>query len=98
VFLENSPDQTDTASQGKGTASIGTSTASLLAANAARIEFTICNGHATQKLYLSLGTAAAEVDKGVIVQPLGSYTTKSYTGAVQAIASGATTNVAYVEI
>lgn len=91
--------QSDTAKTPASTVTVGTSTTSLVAANPQRVEITICNDHATQVLYLSLGTAAAVASTGIRVNGAGgSYTTRAYTGAIQAIASGATTVVTITEI
>lgn len=89
----------DTASEPGTAVTVGGTTTSLVAANNVRAEITICNDHATQLVYLKLGTAAAELNKGIRINAAGgSYTTSAYRGAIQAIASGATTVVTVTEI
>jgi hypothetical protein len=88
----------DTPIEGSGSVSIGGSDASLVAANPARAEITICNDHATQILYLALGETAV-LNKGIRLNAAGgSYTTTAFTGEIRAIATGAATVATYVEI
>lgn len=90
--------QTDTATEGAGSVSVGTSSVQVAAANRARVEITICNDHASQVVYLGLGEAAV-ANKGVRLNAAGgSYTTRSFTGAINAIATGASTTVTFVEV
>jgi hypothetical protein len=91
--------QTDTATNPGSAVSVGTASTALVAANPARVEITICNDHATNIVYLSLGSVAAVASQGIRLNAAGgSYTTAAYTGAVTAIASGATTVVTVTEI
>lgn len=90
--------QTDTAKNPSGSGSVGVASAQLVAANPDRVEITICNDHATNVVYLSLGGTAA-VGSGIRINAAGgSYTTAAYTGAINAIASGATTTVTISEV
>lgn len=78
--------------------SVGTTSATVVAANADRIEVTICNDHATQILYLALG-ATAVVNQGIRLNAAGgSYTTNAYTGIITGVATGATTPAIVVEV
>lgn len=91
--------QTDTATTPATSVSVGAATTSVVAANTGRVEITICNDHATQIAYLSLGAAAAVANTGIRLNAAGgSYTTTSYTGAIQAIATGAATILTVTEI
>lgn len=88
----------DTAKNPGSTVSVGVADGALVASNPARLELTICNDHATQIVYLSLGGTAV-INSGIRLNAAGgSYTTNAYTGAVRAIASGATTGVTITEI
>lgn len=90
--------QTDTASTPASAVSVGTSSATVVAANPNRVEVTICNDHATQILYLALGPTAV-VNTGIRVNAAGgSYTTTSYAGIITAVASGAATTATFTEI
>lgn len=78
--------------------SVGTSSVEIVAANNDRVEVTICNDHASQILYLSLG-GTAEANKGIRVNAAGgSYTTSAYTGAINGIATGAATVATVSEV
>lgn len=91
--------QSDTAKTPAAAVTIGATTGTVVSANPQRVEITICNDHATQVAYLSLGTGAAVVSTGIRLNAAGgSYTTKSYTGAIQAIATGAATVLTVSEI
>lgn len=77
----------------------GTSSVQLVAAKAGRSSLIVCNDHATNDVYLSLGTAAAVVGSGVaLYAPGGSILLDNYRGAVQVIATGASTNVTVAEV
>jgi hypothetical protein len=86
----------DTAAQ---SASVGTSSTTIMDANTSRREATVCNDHATNIVYLVLG-GTAEANKGVRLNAAGgSYTSPlGYTGAISVIASGAATNVTWIEV
>lgn len=92
--------RTDTAKEPGATASIGTSTAQLVAANPNRVAIYISNGHATQVAWVSLGSAAAVANEGIKIPPGegGPVKIDEFTGPIQIIASGATTPVGYTEI
>lgn len=91
--------QTDTATNPAISVSVGAADIQIVPANTGRVEITICNDHATQIIYLSLGGAAAVVSKGIRLNAAGgSYTTTSYTGEIRAIASGAATVACITEI
>src|SRR4051812_32478031 len=95
----NATRQSDTAFTPATSASVGAASVQLAAANKSRVEITICNDHATQVVYLSLGSAAAVVNQGIRLNAAGgSYTTSAYLGAIQAIATGAATTVTITEI
>ncbi len=90
--------QTDTAKTPCATVSVGTSSVEVVPANEQRVEITICNDHASQIVYLALGGAAV-ANRGIRLNAAGgSYTTTSFTGAINAIASGAATGVSFTEI
>jgi hypothetical protein len=87
-----------TATQPGGSSSVGTSSSQILAANANRKEFYIYNDHATNIVYLSLGGTAV-VGQGPRINPNGDYFfNTTYTGAISAISTGASTNVTITEI
>jgi hypothetical protein len=70
----------------------------VVAANKQRAEITLANDHATQVIYLSLGGTAA-LNTGIRLNPAGgSWSSTSYTGAISAIASGATTRLLRSEV
>lgn len=77
---------------------VSTSTAEVLAANAARVEATVCNDHSANVVYLALGVPAVS-GQGIRLNAAGgSYTTPpGYKGTVNAIATGSGTNVCFVE-
>lgn len=90
--------QTDTAKSGSFAVSVGTSSTLIVAANEGRVEVTICNDHATQVLYLGLGVPAV-ANQGIRLNAAGgSYTTTSFTGAINGLATGATTPAVGAEI
>ena len=87
-----------TAATPGGSATVGTSSGQIVAANSSRQELYIYNNHATNVVYLSLGGTAA-VGQGARINPNGDYFyTASYTGAVSAIATGASTGVSIAEV
>lgn len=81
---------------GAGTATIGTGTSVLRAANPSRSKLIVSNDHAVQVLYLALGTAAV-ANRGIRIPAGGVFVLEDWTGAVNAIASGAGTVATYVE-
>lgn len=90
--------QSDTAKTPTSSATIGGTSAAVVPANAQRVEVTICNDHATQIAYLALG-ATAVLNQGIRLAPAGgSYTTQAFTGAINAIATGATTVLTFAEV
>lgn len=77
---------------------VGGTTAEVAAANPDRAEITVQNDHATQVVYLALG-AAAVLNEGIRLNAAGgSWTSNAYTGAVNAIATGAATGVLVTEV
>jgi hypothetical protein len=87
-----------TAKGGTGAVTVGAASAQIVAANDARVEVTICNDHATQVVYLALG-ATAVANQGIRLNAAGgSYTTSSFTGAINGIATGAGTVVTFAEV
>jgi hypothetical protein len=94
----NRPAQNDVAHTPTGAATIGASSGAVVAANPGRVEVTICNDHATQVAYLALG-ATAVINSGIRLNAAGgSYTTNAFTGAINAIASGAGTVLTFSEV
>jgi hypothetical protein len=80
-------------------ASVGVASAQAVATNANRKGLLLTNTHATNRISLGFG-AAAVLDSGVTLYPAGTYWMDEYdftTGAVNAIASGAATNLAIQE-
>lgn len=98
VKYGNAVSQTDTAKNGGDAVSVGTSTTVVAAANKDRAELFLQNDHATQTVYLGLGQAAV-ANKGIRLNAAGgSIVLTSYNGAVNAIATGATTPVLVTEV
>lgn len=90
--------QTDTAKTPTSSVSVGTSSTQVAAANGARVELFLCNDHATQTVYLALG-ATAVANQGIRLNAGGgSIVLSSFTGVVNAIATGASTNVTVCEV
>lgn len=90
--------QRGTANDPNGAATIGGSSAEVVPANDARCEVTVCNTHATQDAFLSLG-ATAVLNEGIFLKADGgSYSTGAYTGAINAIAEGAGTVLTFVDV
>lgn len=85
-------------------ATVGTTSAVIVAANASRGEVTIVNDHASNVVYLALQTKVgtdptAVSGSGVRLNSAGgSYTTDQFTGSIAAVATGAATNVTVAEI
>ena len=82
-------------------ATIGTSSGVVIAANASRKGLVITNDHATNILYLAIGTAAV-VGRGIRLNAAGGvWEMDQYTfttAEIRAIATGASTNVAIQEL
>ncbi|MGH2964390.1 MAG: hypothetical protein ACRDMH_03280 [Solirubrobacterales bacterium] len=58
----------------------------------------VCNDHSSQTVYLALG-ATAIANKGLRLTPVGgSVVIDNFTGAVNAIATGASTGVSFTEV
>lgn len=88
----------DTAAEGSGALSVGTSSLELAAANVDRVALVVCNDHATQVLYLGLGEAAV-ASQGVRINAAGgNHRIDYFTGVVNIIASGAATVATFVEV
>jgi hypothetical protein len=86
-----------------GSATVGTTSAVIVADNPNRLQLTITNDHATQIVYLAFATSSASPTavsgSGVRLSAAGGqFTTNSYTGPVAAIASGAGTGVTITEM
>lgn len=91
-------ESTDTAKTPQAVVSVGAASVEVVPANRNRLEVTVCNDHATQVLYLSLGGTAV-VGQGVRLNAAGgSYSTSAFTGAINAIATGAATPACFSEI
>lgn len=89
----------DLAKNPASSVSVTTSSTTLVAANAARVEITICNMDVTNYVCLRLGASAAVLDEGIRINANGgSYTTNAYTGEIRAIAKTATCLVGISEI
>ena len=91
--------RTATTTEGPGGSNVGTTTAAIAAANSSRSYFHVCNTHATQVLYLAFGENAVAA-KGITLQAGECYEMKGssiFTGAINGIASGATTTYTFVE-
>lgn len=99
AFRDNNPPvRSDVASVPHGAVTVGTTAVQVLAANGSRIEAFVCNDHASQVVYLSLG-GTAEANKGIRVNAAGgTVRIGSFTGAISAIASGASTTVTVAEV
>lgn len=82
-----------------GTATIGAASAAIVTAQPeSRLGVYICNTHATQGLYLSLGGTAV-VGSGIYLPPVnGAVYINDYSGAINGIATGASTIVAFSEV
>jgi hypothetical protein len=90
--------QSDTAKTPASSATIGASSATVVAANPQRVSVTLCNDHATQIVYLALG-ATAVANTGIRLNAAGgTITLTSYTGIITGIATGASTVVTYSEV
>ena len=77
--------------------SIGTASAELVAVNEERIEVFIKNTHATQTVSLALGGTAV-AGSGIVLTAGQDIVISSFTGAINAIGSGAATTVAIAEV
>lgn len=78
--------------------SVGAASTEVAAANPDRAEITVQNDHATQIVYLALG-ATAVANEGIRLNAAGgSWTSQAFTGAVNAIATGAATGVLVTEV
>jgi hypothetical protein len=90
--------QADEAINPGSVATVNAVDGNVVAAKGARVEITLTNDHATNVIYLSLGGTAV-VGQGIRLNAAGgSYTTSAYTGAVNAIATGASTPLLIVEV
>jgi hypothetical protein len=88
----------DTAVEGSGAVTVGASSVEVAAANPDRVALIVCNDHASQVLYLGLGEDAV-ANQGVRINAVGGQHRLDYfTGAVNAIASGANTVLTFVEV
>lgn len=99
AYRNNDPvAQSDVAAQPGTSVSVGTSSTEVVAANGARVAVVIGNDHATQVLYLSLGGTAV-ANEGIRVNAAGGQVTiTSYTGAINGIATGASTTALVAEV
>lgn len=91
--------QSATADTPAGQASVpSASSTQVMAANAGRLETTICNDSDTP-VYISLGVAAQSQGGILLGAAGGSYTTGSFTGQINAFHNGSGAKLlAYVEI
>ncbi len=77
---------------------VGGASVTVAAANPSRVEITITNDHAANIRYLCLGDTAT-VNSGIRLNAAGgNYTTRAYSGVINAIATGAGTGVLVSEI
>jgi hypothetical protein len=89
---------TSSATTPHGTASVGGTAGSVVAANPNRVRLILGNDHASQVIYLSLG-GTAELNKGIRLNAVGGQINlEGYTGAVSAIATGSTTPLLITEL
>lgn len=84
-----------------GTANMGTVSAQIIAANAARKNLLITND-GTAVAYLRLGTAAAVLNEGLRLAAAGSYEMKRgdgnlWSGQINGIVAGGTSKIIYIE-
>lgn len=89
----------DTVDEGAGSASVGASTAVLVAANTDRTYFAVTNTHASQTISLGFGTDAVD-GAGIVLDAGDTWEMPShaiFTGAINVIGSGVGTTYAYVE-
>jgi hypothetical protein len=87
-----------TAAQPGTSTTVGTSSVTLIAANAVRKEAHIVNDHASNIVYLKYG-ATAVANQGIRLNPNGgTHKVTGYAGVVAAIASGASTSVSWTEV
>lgn len=91
------PSGKDTATTAKDAVTVGTSSATIAAANESRVELFVANDHASNVLYLALGTPAV-ANKGIRLGPGQSVVISSYGGQVTGIASGASTVACVAEV
>jgi hypothetical protein len=88
----------DTATNGSGAVSVDTASEEIVPANPDRVALILCNDHATQVIYLGLGTTAA-VNQGIRLNAAGgSHRIDYFRGAVNGIATGAATVCCFVEV
>lgn len=81
-------------------ATVGTTSAQILASNASRKGCSVQNNSATASVYLAFGANAAVVGSGIFLAPYGTYTMDEYlyvTSSINAIASAVGTNVTLQE-
>lgn len=91
----------DVAAEPGKAVSVGTSSVEVAAANKDRVEITVVNDHATNVLYLRLSDDSdpAVASEGLRLNAAGgSWSSSAYTGAVQAIATGAATPALVTEV
>ena len=96
--IGNSFSAIDEATTTHGAVSVGAASTSVAVANPDRIALFLQNDHATQVVYLSLGGTAV-ANQGIRLNAAGGgVVISSYTGAVNAIATGAATGVLVAEV
>lgn len=94
----NGVERTDIAKNPGDGIDVSGSNIQVVAANKDRVEVTLTNDHASQIIYLSLGGTAA-LNAGIRLNPNGgSWSSGAYSGAISAIASGATTRLLRSEV
>lgn len=88
----------DTAKTTESAATIGAADAALVSANTSRVGVYICNTHASNDVYLSLG-GTAQTAKGIYLKAAGgSVYISDYTGAIRAFATAGSTVVTFCEV
>lgn len=88
----------DSARSPASAVSVGTESKTLLKENIGRIAAYITNDHATNVVYLALGSKA-EANKGIRLNAAGGAAViDDYRGEITAIATGASTTVTYSEV
>ena len=95
--LRNEATGKDVADEGGKSVTVGTSSATLAAANVDRVGIYISNTHATNYLTVAF-EATAVAGEGIYLAPGAVLYDDTYTGIITGIASGASTGVGVVEI
>lgn len=91
------PPQVDTATEGGGSVTVGSTSTAVVAANANRVKITIIND-SDEAIYLAYGKAAVS-NKGIRLNANGgNITEETWTGAINAICASGSKVATYVEL